>query len=335
VKLILESERQWCKECQKEVNAKEKASLPFTEYGLNTFMMVMILRFKAHTSMANTAKVIEVGFGLFLSKSDISNILLLASKTLGKKYEQLKTAVREGEVMYNDETGWRVHGKPAWMWIMTNEETTVYIAAESRGKGIMEEMYGNSQSYSMHDGYAGYLSSIPQEKQLKCWAHVLRYAHEETILSNNTSDALDLRDNLVRIYQIKFDQPNLSKGQLEQILTKELDQLLSLCSKEEAFLNIHQRVKKQKDGLIKALLLTTSGTNNLAERELRPIAIQRNISFGSATYTGMQTSATLASIIQTLSRQKSKDTLTELKSNLKEGIQQKYWQYNHIPFSSA
>ena len=335
VKLILESERQWCKECQKEVNAKDPNSLPFTEYGLNTFMMVMVLRFKAHTSMANTAKVIEVGFGLSLSKSDISNILELASKTLGNKYDQLKQAVREGAVMYNDETGWRVHGKSAWMWIMANEDTTVYVAAESRGKGIMEAMYGNSQSYSMHDGYAGYLSSIPKEKQLNCWAHVLRYAHEETLLSQSGSTAVALREELVRIYQIKFDQPKLSKEQLEQNLTFKIDQLLMLCSKEEAFLNIHQRIKKQKDGLIKALLLTTSGTNNLAERELTPIAIQRNISFGSATYTGMETSAILASVIQTLSRQKSKDTLSELKSYLKDGIQQKYWQYHHIPFSSA
>lgn len=62
----------------------------------------------------------------------------MAAKYLGSKYEQLKQAVRNGEVIYMDETGWLVKGEKAWMWIMANEETTVYVPAESRGKGIAE-----------------------------------------------------------------------------------------------------------------------------------------------------------------------------------------------------
>ena len=45
--MILQSERQWCSNCKCEINACHPQSLPFTEYGLNTFMMIMILRFKS------------------------------------------------------------------------------------------------------------------------------------------------------------------------------------------------------------------------------------------------------------------------------------------------
>ena len=103
-----------------------------------------------------------------------------------------KQAIRNGEIMYNDETGWSVRGKSAWMWIMTTPDKkqadgcieaglTVYVAAESRGKGIFEEMYGNSSAVSMHDGYAGYESITGEEKTAYCWSHVLRYAFEETV----------------------------------------------------------------------------------------------------------------------------------------------------------
>ena len=62
--------------------------------------------------------------------------------------------------MYADETGWLVHGQKAWMWLIANEKTTVYFAAESRGGGIARELYGKSQAMCMHDGYAAYSKTL-------------------------------------------------------------------------------------------------------------------------------------------------------------------------------
>lgn len=338
IQMILESERQWCKTCKREVNAKDSQSLPFSEYGLNTFLMIMILRFKAHCSLSTTGKVIEISFGLKLSKSDVSNILKAAAKYLGKKYEELKQAARDGNLIYMDETGWQVLGQPAWMWIMTTEDTdkqsgvTVYVAAESRGKGIAEEMYGNSQAKTMTDGLKSYTNSIPKDKHLFCWAHVLRFAFEETIRDSKDSMSIFLRDELVRIYHIKKNHPQYSKHQLEEVLTLELNILLELKSEEISFKNIQNRAADQIQGLIQSLLETDSGTNNLAERELRELVLGRKVSFGSDTYTGMQTTAILASVTQTLGRDKQKDLLTELTLDLQIGIHEKYPQYIHLAY---
>lgn len=335
IKLIIESERQWCGSCKKEINAREEKTLPFTEYGINTFMMVMILRHRAHCSFATISQVISIGYGLNLSNSDISNLLKKAGSFLGKKYEELKQSVRDGAIIYLDETGWQVRGKSAWMWIMASETETVYVAAESRGKGIAEEMYGGSNALAMTDGYGSYTNTIPKDRHLYCWAHVLRFAHEETVDSTKGSDSIHLREELIRIYQIKFEHPEYSKDQLEQILTQEFDQLGCLESNETSFQNILARIKYQMQGLIKALLETKSGTNNLAERELRPVALQRKVSFGSDTYQGMETTAIVCSVIQTFGRDKQKSLLPQLKQTVQQAVKDRYWQYNHIPFSSA
>lgn len=338
IQMIIDSERQWCGHCKMEVNAKHEQSLPFTEYGLNIFMMVMVLKFKAHCSLLTASKVIKISFGLTLSKSDISNLLKVAAKYLGTKYEELKQAIRNGEVIYMDETGWQVKDQPAWMWIMTTEDTdkqpgiTVYVAAESRGKGIAEDMYGDSQAKTMTDGLASYTNSIPKGKHLFCWAHVLRFAFEETIHDKQDSMSIFLRDQLVRIYHIKKNNPEYSKHQLEEVLTSELNKLLELKSEEISFKNILRRLTEQKNGLIKALLETQSGTNNLGERELRPLVLGRKVSYGSDAYTGMETTAICASVIQTLSRDKQKDMLAELTLNLQIGIHEKYPQYTHVAY---
>lgn len=332
VKLILESERQWCGNCKEEIHVYDSRCLPFTEYGINTFMMSMILRFKAHSSFANISTIMEVSHGLYLSKSDISNILKAASKYLGKRYEELKDAIRRGQVMYQDETGWLIHGQKAWMWIMASTEATVYFAAESRGKGIAEELYGNSQADTMTDGLKSYLNVIPKDKHLYCWSHVLRFAFEETIHSKKDAKAVLLREELVRIYHIKKGHPEYSREKLEEVLRYEFDQVLVLGSHEESFINIQRRIKEQKEGLIKALLVTPDGTNNLAERELRNMALKRSISHGSDTYQGMQTSAIIGSVLQTLHRNKQLPFLPTLQAYMIAGIQEKHTQYMHTAY---
>ena len=95
--------------------------------------------------------------------------------------------------------------------------------------------------------------------------------------------------------------------------------------------NILHRVKTQQEGLIIALLVTPDGTNNLAERELRPMAINRTVSFGSTTFKGMKTTAVLGSIVQTVSRNKGQEFLPTLQQYVFSGIQGKYAQYKHPP----
>jgi len=332
IQIILQSERQWCKHCQKEVTARSTQVLPFTEYGMNTFMMIMLLRFKSHQSVQKISTVLSLGFGLLLSTSEILSLLKQAKQYLQKKYEDLKQAIREGAVMYNDETGWLVHGQKSWMWIMTNEETTVYVAAESRGKGIFEEMYGGSHATSMHDGYSSYESVTGEDKTAYCWTHVLRFAFEETVIEKNpTTIACQIRDRLVMLYQTIRANPHWSKEQKEKTLRLELDGLVALEAADETSKNILHRIATQKEGLIRALLITPDGTNNLAERELRPMAIHRTISFGSATFGGMETTAVLGSIVQTISRNKEQSFLSTLQEQVLSGIQEKYPQYKHPP----
>lgn len=331
VKLITESERQWCGRCNLEVNAKHPRSLPFTEYGINTFMMVMILRFKCHSSLSNISIVISLSHGLILSKSDVSNLLHQAKKYLKSRYNKLIEEVRTGHIMYNDETGWLVNGQPAWMWIMANEDVTVYFAAESRGKGIMEEMYGSSKALSMHDGLASYGKSIPKDKSLYCWAHFLRFVFEETSLAKKYSTAYRFRQRLVKVYHLKDRVDKISKEKLLLLIQKELDELTRQKTNIVSIQNIQRRLVGQKAGLVSALIETKDGTNNLAERELRPIVINKKISFGSNTFSGMETTAILGSITQTLSK-KQDHFLPLLQDYFQTGIKEKYPQYRHTAY---
>ena len=327
-RVLLESERQWCAGCKQEVCVRDERTLPFTEYGINTFLLVLILRFRSHASLQKIAEVLAISHGLSLSKATISNLLVQAKHYLRGKYEQLLAEVRAGAVMYADETGWLVHGQKAWMWLVATEEVTVYVAAESRGGGIARDLYGESHALCMHDGYAAYTKALPQQNHLYCWAHLLRFAHEETVLDPPDSQAHWVREQLVQAYHLGHDGTRSGSQDLEARLRAELDQVLAVVSESASIQNIQARLRMQYEGLIRAVLCTPDATNNLAERELRPMVLMRKRSNGSDTFAGMETSAVVGSVLQTLAKHET-PMLSTLQHSVQEGIQQQFSQYRH------
>ncbi len=335
VKLVIETERQWCSSCKKEVNAKHSQSLPFTEYGMNVFMMVLLLRFRCHLSLSNIATVLRVGYGLTINKSSIINLLSCAKTYLKKRYEELIEIVRKGHIMYNDETGWLVRGKPAWLWIAANDEVTVYMAAESRGHGIFKDLYGNSNAHSMHDGYKVYGKIIDKKNECFCWSHMLRFAYEETVHEPEGSDAIRLRDHLVAIYRFGRGYTGESPDALRTALTKQFTDLFIRVSLSDSTKAILHRAKEQQHGLINALVLTPDGTNNLSERELRGMSLHCDITNGSDTFKGMEVTAVCASVVRTIARKKDVDFFSALRQTFLDGVHTSHSQYQHQSFTDT
>lgn len=325
VRFLLAAERQWCPSCQKEVQAKHPQSLPFTEYGLNVFLLVLFLRFRCLLSFTKIGAVTAL-FGLPLAPSTIVNLLSRAKQYLEGRYDDLVHAVQRGDIIYSDETGWMVRGKNAWLWVMGNEDVTVYKGAESRGKGIFKEMYGTSCAYSMHDGYAVYEGVTGKDTSLYCWSHLLRFCYEETHEDPDDSGGVKIRDALVSLYQEKRSNPSLTVDEV----TKRMDALCTVDADQSSVTAIQERLRVQKDGLIRALFLTPDGTNNLSERNLRPLAIMRYLSSGSDTYTGMETTAMLASVVHTQLKQKPERFIPDMNSYVRTGLHQLRGQYRHV-----
>lgn len=154
-------------------------------------------------------------------------------------------------------------------------------------------------------------------------------AFEETVKLPIEHLACHIRDRLLTLYQTVREHRELTREQKEKVLRCELDSILKVKSGNQTVKNIQYRIATQKEGLILALLITEDGTNNLAEREFRGLAISRNISYGSDTYGGMETTAILASIVQTISRDKTKPFLKTLRTYLRDGVKKKYPQYKY------
>jgi transposase len=84
-------------------------------------------------SLGQTTQVLQLGFGLQVSRAGIYRALARMAAKAAPTYEQLIGTARQSLVNGMDETGWRVGGRSQWLWVAVSEEVTVYAILPGRG----------------------------------------------------------------------------------------------------------------------------------------------------------------------------------------------------------
>lgn len=84
----------------------------------------------------------------------------------------------DAPVIVMDETGWRVAGASAWVWVATYNDVTVYNVADGRGFGQATRLiHPDYSGVLIRDGWAPYRYYTTATRQT-CLAHLMRRCTE-------------------------------------------------------------------------------------------------------------------------------------------------------------
>jgi len=146
---------------------------------------------------------------------------------------------------------------------------------------------------------------LQEGEQHKCYAHHLKAMKAARLLDpENGTGFLDKLANLLKkAITLGNARGEKTAEQLEREITRlesESQALLSEPRKAAHEEAVRKRIDKQKDHLFTFLRHQgVDATNNLAERQLRPVVIARKISCGNKTSAGAATFERLASLAAT------------------------------------
>jgi transposase len=319
----------WCPCCRKQIESRAEnqppaADLPHGQLGLNALATAMVMRVCYRLPFRQITRLF-LQLQLRISPGAIVKQIKRVGKWLQKQYHRLKWAIRAAGVVHADETGWRTNGQNGYLWTLSTADMTLFHVDRSRSAKVIADLLGEafgkdgqtlvSDFYGVYDQFDG-----PQQK---CLTHLLR----------------ELRDTIAQ-------RPELSSHELF-IRCKRLVQDMLRLKRRRARLKaadywrrvgrVEQRLKElaarrfndpDADRLAKRLdkyqtKLTTflhkkevDGTNNAAERALRPAVVMRKITGGSRSEAGAKAWAILASVMRT-AEQQGRDVLETIKTLLK------------------
>ena len=278
------------------------------QIGPNALGLAAELKHVMGIPFGKVARILSSATELEISRATLAR----ASQRLARKcqptYARLIVRFRQSDVTHVDETGWKIGGHSAWLWVFTNDAISLYVIDPSRAHEVVEAVLGTD--------YAGvlvsdcFLAYDPLTcSQSKCVGHLLRRCKELQELKSGR--AVQFTRDLARLLRmasaLKAARAQYTAhgyavacGRLEAALDRLLDR--HLTDPDNA--RFAKTLRKQRPRLLTFLYhAAVPPTNNAAERELRPAVVVRKTGGCNRTDAGAEAHAILASVLRTCQKQ--------------------------------
>jgi hypothetical protein len=315
----------YCPCCKKRVESRARrqppaADLPHAQLGINALAAAAVLRVENRLPFRQVTRLLADTVGLSVCAAALARQVQRLGRWLGGEYEHLKTRLRSGQVAYADETGHRDDGRNGWLWTVGDERHTLYHVDKSRGgkviRGLPGEAFGGTLVCDFYGGY----DAMNCRKQ-RCNTHLLRElrdtARDSPAFASHPFHRRCKR--LVKdLLRLKRRWDELSDDAYTSKACRLEDRLEQLAKQFAADADpdvrrIAARLLRYRRELTAFLWdRHVGGTNNAAERALRPAVVFRKITGGTRSAAGANAWAVLASVLRT-ARQQGRDLPGTLK----------------------
>jgi transposase len=316
----------FCPCCRKQVESRAleqppAANIPHGQLGINAMSTAMLLRIHHRLPFRQVTGVLANLPGLSVSPGAITRQVQRIAEWFDGDYEKLLIQLRCAEHVYADETGWRTDGRNGYLWSVSSPTQTVYHVDKSRAGKVIRKLLGKAFGGTLVSDFYSAYSRMDCKKQ-KCLAHLLR----ELTDSAEKSPAFASGTFFIKSKRL-IKQMLLLKNQWETLgekryvprvrqLEARLERLISTDQNEPNAKRIGKRMRRHQKELTAFLHeKNLDGTNNAAERSLRPAVVARKISGGSRSQNGAEAWAVLSSLVRTAGQQ-GKHLLDTIKSML-------------------
>ncbi len=290
-----------CQSCGKVIRNPEATNGPPVVTGPNlaahlTMMNQMGVTFRKLATFSTRT------LGIELSAAGALGIIKRVGASLEGVYGDILSSLPEQPWLNGDETGWKIMGRNGYIWCFCNNDIAFFHHDYRRSAKVIEQILGDSfAGVVICDFYAAY-NCIDNTQ--RCLVHLLRAIKDEREILRG-SKLLEGFENAVRKFietglqvQAMPDSPGKNKAIAK--LEKQLDRLTHMNVTKGKATTLVKRIQKYRDDLIR--FVTHPGVefhNNRAERQLRPMVVNRKVSFGSNTDSGARRYCIIHTVVET------------------------------------
>lgn len=259
--------------------------------------IIGFLKGACHASFSTIRRYLRDVYDLRLSRGMLQKIIDKVSAAIAPIYDGLFDNLTVQPVLNVDETGHRDSGQKMWTWCFRADGFTVFRIDQRRSSEVLLEVLGKE-----FDGVIGcdYFSAYHKYRGLTdcavqfCFAHLIR---DLRFLKEHSSGRTHgwsgrLLDAIRDMFRVIHDREKLGErfeGELEDAAMRVLMRAQYFVPDDPKAQNLARRFEEHGDDYLR--FLTTPGlepTNNLAERAIRFVVIDRRITQGSKSEKGQR-----------------------------------------------
>lgn len=314
----------YCGCCQKTYHGETPAEVGKRGFGVRVHGAIALLTSKFKLSKRQALELLKDFFQMPICVGSVSNIEHRVSQALESLHGQIKTQLDQSKVTHIDETGFKQSNHSGWAWIMANDLFSFLQLDYSRGKKVAKKLIGNFiNRIIVSDRYPAY-DFLPELCHQVCWAHLKRdfqkISERSGIAGVIGRRLLHSYGKIFAFWKSHLRQDNEDKRtrkkrrQLKNRLMKDL-QFGASCSHLTTARTCRNILSMGKSLWLFLENRDVPATNNLAERQIRPLVIAKKLSFGVKSDRGARFIERVYSVVLTC-RQQNKDVLSWLQDSI-------------------
>ena len=263
-------------------------------------------------SFGKLSRIFRTTFSLSITRGGLSQVVDRVAKALAPTYDALVEQVQNARVVAGDETGWKVGGELAWLWVVVTRKVTVFRIMEGRGFEEASTILGaDFDGTLVRDGWAPYRKFEQAIHQTCIGGHLIHRCKEN--LETAQAGAARLPHAVLRIFQRALclrdhwiEHPPTPHGRAIHvgIITTAMDRLLDWSPTDEENRKLVKHLLNERDALFTFLKdPSVPASNHWAEQAIRPAVVTRKIWGGNRTWRGAETQWILATAFRTCEQQ--------------------------------
>jgi len=291
-----------CPKCNKHIIAKNNA--PSGRFGINVLTHVTLLKYDDRLPLRKTVSSLERHYNIHITDVGVFKITNSVAKKLELPYKELIQRIRNAKVIYADETEIKVDGITYHLWTFVTENEVLFVIRKSRSKSVIEEVLGAKfDGVICSDGWIAYTQYTSNLQ--RCWAHLLREAKDLAKKYTSFEGFCKAFNKIFeKIKKIRENQFSLkTRTKWKEKLKLEMEQLIEQMNSYKEFRKFATTVKNGLEHWFTCLInLLVEPTNNIAERALRELIVQRKIIGGLRREKGAHIMEVITSMIATIKK---------------------------------
>ena len=304
----------WCSCCQKLYEAPLPIGIERGRLvGPKLTTLIAYLKGVCHASFSTIRKFIRDVVRLTISRGQLSAIIGKVTRALEQPYQGLLGRLPDEGHLNVDETGHKQNRLRMWTWCFRAELYTLFKIEPTRSTDVLIKVLGTEfdgvLGCDYFSSYRSYMDRFDVTIQF-CLAHLIRDVKFLTTLPDPRDRAYGerLREGLRELFRVIHRREHFSAEQFQSQLELARFKVLS-CATTAVPATRHSRnmaARFEKHGTSYFQFITTprvEPTNNLAERAIRFVVIDRLITQGTRSERGNRWCERIWTVIATCTQQ--------------------------------
>lgn len=298
-KVVVENALWRCLECGRVVRSRNPNRRKNSLYDNHAIAHFLTECYYHNTSVGQFIRRIGLNRGTFFH---------MAHHAAGKAenlFSRILSDACSEKLFHADETGTRMDGANAYIWLIANDRFKIFLHRRSRSGKEIQSVFGKEKldMVLITDRYAGY-NKVNVLHQY-CYVHLLRDIKKEKEAFPEEPEVQcfcpKLSDLLKKAIGMFGSGDRLNSYRKRALKIKE--QIMEICrrpAQHPAIQSLQNIFREKEDSLFQWIRSPDIPCeNNYAERGLRPLVVTRKISYGSQSERGMKTREILTSVLHT------------------------------------